>query len=661
MTTNTLEARSAARFGAVAEPLVTVIVPVFNKWSVTRRALDSLVSCDLDIALQVVVVDDASSDATPAALGRIPGIDVVRNGCNAGFVDACNRGALLARGRFLLFLNNDTEVRDDSVRALVRRVESDESIGIVGSKLVYPDGRLQEAGGIIWSDASGWNYGRLDSPDRPEYNFIRDVDYVSGASLLVRAELFRAIGGFDRRYAPAYYEDVDLCFEARARGYRVVYEPRSVVIHYEGISSGTDVSTGVKRFQAVNKPTFLAKWADVLAQEHRPPDPADVRVAARSRGRSTGAILVVDSYVPLYDKEAGSNRLRHLIEGFIDAGKRVVFLPDNIAAIQPYTAEMQARGVEVLYHSDGDPRRSMALLADALPTVELTWVCRPDLCAKYLPTIRALSSIPILYDTIDLHFLRLRRQAEVEGSSDDTSWRTTEELELTCGRAADGTVVVSASEADVLRAAGIGPIAVVPTIHDLEPAVDRPFVASEGLLFIGGYNHVPNIDAARWLVRDIMPAVWAVLPEIHLTLLGANPPPSVLALASEHVTVPGYVRDVDPYFRAARIFVAPVRYGAGVKGKIGHALSYKLPTITTSIGSEGFDFEHGTTALIADDAEAFAASIVALHGDPVLWQRLATGAAEALKPFSRERVVRSALDFIDDVTTSRPTFAASLR
>ncbi|MEO7040212.1 MAG: glycosyltransferase [Candidatus Elarobacter sp.] len=661
MTTSSLEARSAARFGSGAEPVVTVIVPVFNKWSVTRRALDSLVSCDLDVALQIVVVDDASSDTTPAALGRIPGIDVVRNGCNAGFVDACNRGALLARGRFLLFLNNDTEVRDDSVRALVRQAESDHSIGIVGSKLVYPDGRLQEAGGIIWSDASGWNYGRFDSPARPEYNFVRDVDYVSGASLLVRTELFRTIGGFDRRYVPAYYEDVDLCFEARARGYRVVYEPRSVVIHHEGVSSGTNTSTGVKRFQEVNKPKFHAKWAEVLEQHHAPSEPANVRAAARSRGPSKGGILVIDSYVPLYDKEAGSNRLRHLIEGFIDAGKRVVFLPDNVAAMQPYTAEMQARGIEVLYHSDGDSRRAMALLADALPTVELAWVCRPELCAKYLPAIRALSSIPILYDTIDLHFVRLRRQAEVEGSTDDASWRAIEDLELTCGRAANGTVVVSAAEADVLRAAGIAPIAVVPTIHDIEPALDRPFTATEGLLFIGGYNHVPNIDAAVWLVRDIMPAVWAALPGVHLTLLGANPPASVLALAGERVTVPGYVRDVDPYFRAARIFVAPLRYGAGVKGKIGHALSYELPTITTSIGSEGFDFEHGATALIADDAEAFAASIVSLYENPVLWRRLATGAAEALRPFSRERVVRSALDFIDDLTTPAPALAASLR
>lgn len=661
MTRSTLEARSAARFGAAAQPLVTVIVPVFNKWSVTRRALESLVSCDLDIAIQVVVVDDASSDATPAALGRIPGIDVVRNGSNSGFVDACNRGALLARGRFLLFLNNDTEVCEDSVRALVRRAESDASIGIVGSKLVYPDGRLQEAGGIVWSDASGWNYGRFDSPARPEYNFVRDVDYVSGASLLVRTELFRAIGGFDRRYAPAYYEDVDLCFEARARGYRVVYEPCSVVTHYEGISSGTNISTGVKRFQEINKPKFRAKWAEVLERDHHPSDPAGVRRAARSRGSATGGILVVDSYVPLYDKEAGSNRLRHLIEGFVEAGKRVVFLPDNVAAMEPYTSEMQARGIEVLYHSDGDSRRATALLADALPTVDVVWVCRPELCAKYLPSIRALSPIPILYDTIDLHFVRLRRQAEVEGSLDDAGWRAVEDLELTCGRAANGTVVVSATEADVLRAAGIRPIAVVPTIHDIELAVDRPFAASEGLLFIGGYNHVPNIDAARWLVRDIMPAVWAALPDVHLTLLGANAPLSVLELASDRVTVPGYVRDVDPYFRAARIFVAPLRYGAGVKGKIGHALSYKLPTITTSIGSEGFDFIHGTTALIADDAEAFAASIVALYGDPVLWQRLAVGAGEALKPFSRERVVRSALDFIDAVTTSTPAFAASLR
>jgi GT2 family glycosyltransferase len=344
-----LAAACRERLVGVAEPTITVVIPAFNKWDVTRRCLESLVRCDPEVELHVVVVDDASSDETAASVAVLPGIDLVRNGVNAGFVDSCNRGALLARAPYLLFLNNDTEVTANSLRALVQRMESDARIGIAGSKLVYPDGRLQEAGGIIWSDASGWNYGRTDSPLRPEYNFTRDVDYVSGAALMVRSDLFRSLGGFDRRFAPGYYEDADLCFAVRALGHRVVYEPRSVVTHYEGLSSGTDLGAGMKRFQVVNQITFRAKWGDVLDAVHAAPNPDSVRCAARARGETRGAILVVDSYVPMYDREAGSKRLRQLIDGFTAAGRRVVFLPDNIAALEPYAGELQDAGVEVLH------------------------------------------------------------------------------------------------------------------------------------------------------------------------------------------------------------------------------------------------------------------------------------------------------------------------
>jgi GT2 family glycosyltransferase len=646
------------RLAAVSEPTISVVIPAFNKWSVTRRCLESLARCDPDVALQVIVVDDASSDETAASVAALPGVDLVRSGTNAGFVGSCNRGALLARAPYLFFLNNDTEVTLNSLRALLQRMESDPRIGVVGSKLVYPDGRLQEAGSIIWSDASGWNYGRTDSPLRPEYNFTRDVDYVSGASLMVRSELFASAGGFDRRFAPGYYEDADLCFTVRALGYRVVYEPRSVVTHYEGLSSGTDLGAGMKRFQTVNQLTFRAKWAAVLDAAHAAPNPGSVRCAARARGATNGAILVVDSYVPMYDREAGSKRLRLLIDGFTAAGRRVVFLPDNIAALEPYAGELQDAGVEVLHHSDGDPRRWRELLLDALPTVDAAWICRPELCRKYLPVIRAYSDIPILYDTIDLHHLRLRRQAELEGAG-DAEWRRLEELELMCARAADATAVVTEPEAQVLRSAGIAPVVVVPTIHDIEPCAPRAFEDTVGIIFIGGYNHTPNVDAVRWLVRDIMPVVWQRLPDVHVTLLGANPPGVVQELADARVSVPGYVRDVEPYFLGARVFVAPLRYGAGMNGKVGHALAYGVPTVTTSVGAAGFALTDGSDALIADDVATFAQAILGLYEDQPLWSRISARCADPLAGFSSERVVATALDTVDRLVVQRRSLALS--
>lgn len=644
-----LAALSRSRLSDIRSPVVSVIVPVFNHWDVTARCVASLFRCDPEIAIQVVVVDDASTDETPNMLPRLPGLDVVRNGSNQGFVRSCNRGSALAAGRHLFFLNNDTELADGALRNLVERIEADETIGIVGSKLLYPDGRLQEAGAIIWSDANGWNYGRSDAPHKPEYSFFRDVDYVSGAALLISAELFRSVGGFDERYAPAYYEDADLCFAVRAAGKRVVYEPRSVVTHHEGVSSGTDLTSGTKRFQEINRAKFQSKWAEELAADHYVPDAANLARAARRRGPHTRAILLVDKYVPLHDQEAGSNRLFHLIEGFLARAFRVVFFPDDGLATEPYASDLQRRGVELVYPEPTDARDWKSLFEDALRTVDIAWVCRPELCRKYLPIIRAHSALPVLYDTIDLHYLRLRREAEHQGRTDDTVWQHMQELELTCAAAADATVVVNHAEADILRAAGIDPIAVVPTIHDVETIGTNGFAATSGLIFIGGFAHAPNVDAVTWLADRIMPLIWERLPDVTLTLLGSHPPESVRRLANERITVTGYIEDVGPYFRSARLFVAPLRYGAGINGKIGHALTFGLPIVTTPVGASGFDLVHGSTAMVVEGERDFADAVVALYQDVTLWEKFSAASAEVLAPFSSASAVREAVTMIDQL------------
>jgi len=431
-----------------SEPLVSIVVPAYENWAFTRRCIESIVRCGGDATAELIVIDDGSEDETPYLLPRLPGVSVVRNGVNAGFVRSCNRGAAIARGRYLLFLNNDTEIQPGAIGALLRRIERDERIGVTGSRLVYPDGRLQEAGAIIWSDGFAWNYGRLEDARRPEYAFARDVDYVSGAALMVRARLFRDVGGFDERYVPGYYEDADFCFEVRRRGLRIVYEPASVIVHHEGVTAGHDITAGAKRFYEINRPKFVSKWYDVLKREHRPFNDATVRCAARGRGDVKPAVLVIAEHVAPYGADAPAGSLGGVVRALVGAGHRVVFLPDDLDGGGDDVARLQDDGVEVLFHTAGHARGPREPLVEALPTVRLALIDGDALCRRYLPAVRAASDVPIAY--------------RAAGAAD-----------LLCAAGADGTVTETEADADRVRAADGGPVAVrdVPAlVETLLPA-----------------------------------------------------------------------------------------------------------------------------------------------------------------------------------------------
>ena len=344
---------ASIRFPDVTDPLVSIVIPVHDNLELTLCCLGSI-QAHGRVAFDVVVVDDASTEETARTLDAIEGLRIERNDENVGFVHSCNRGAAVARGRYILFQNNDVEVQSGWLEALVDAMESAPDVGVVGSKLVYPDGRLQEAGAFIWSDATGWNHGRGGDPDAAEFNYRREVDYCSGASLLVRRDLFESLGGLDTRFAPAYYEDADLCFAARSAGYRVLYEPRSVVVHHEGASHGTDdrPSTGGphgKSTQHRNRHVFAAKWSNTLL-DHRPPGSAAGLLGGRFDDRLR--VLVADAGVPAHDRDAGSLRMTWILRLLRSLGCDVTLFPQSRTRTEPYTSELQSLGIEVAVRSE---------------------------------------------------------------------------------------------------------------------------------------------------------------------------------------------------------------------------------------------------------------------------------------------------------------------
>jgi GT2 family glycosyltransferase/SAM-dependent methyltransferase len=636
-------------------PLLSIVVPVHGKWEYTRACLASIAQHRPAVPFEVLVVDDASPDRTAELVAASPGVRLVRTQRNVGFVRACNLGASHACGAYLLFLNNDTEVRPGALDALVDAADSDEKIGLVGAMLVYPDGRLQESGGIIWADGSGWNYGRDRDAGAPEFQVRRDVDYCSGAAILVRREVFERIGGFDQRYAPAYYEDTDLAFAIRASGYRSVVEPRAVVVHHEGVSHGTDLTAGVKRYQELNREQFVEKWAPTLA-EHLPAA-SELNVwLARQRGPAGhrgGLVLVADHQVPTPDRDSGSMRMHRLLLALVELGQRVVFFPCNGALAQPYSGALQRHGITVIPDAAGQE----TFLREAGAALRLAVLSRPQVGWKLLEELRMLAPQCLVgYDTVDLHFLRLQRQAELAASTGDEQSATalagkaaaSRELELGLVRATDLTLVVSEHEQGLLRSlVPEADVRVLSNVHHPAGEVPGP-QGRAGLLFVGSFDHLPNRDAAWWMAREVLPLVHRRRGDAVLHVVGSNPSPDVQELASETVEVHGWVADLVPLHRRCRLSVAPLRFGAGVKGKVGESMVAGLPTVCTPVAVEGMGLVDGQHVLVAADATGFADQVVALLDDDALWCTLSAAGASAITQRFGSDVARAALQDVLD-------------
>lgn len=629
-------------------PQVSILIPVFNQFRFTHHCLAVLAAVKSERSFEVIVVDDGSSDGTRQALSNYPGVRCLLNATNRGFIASCNQGAAAALGEHLVFLNNDTQVLPGWLDALIGTFEERSDAGLVGSRLIYPDGRQQEAGAILAADGSAWNYGHLDDPYKPQYSYLREVDYCSGAALAIPRALFERLGGFDEHFAPAYYEDADLAMRVRAAGYRVYYQPAARVVHFEGVSAGTDrgpVVSGMKRYQAINREKFLGRWGSEIADWGVRGEDLERTKERWVRRRA----FVVDNYLPTPDKESGSLRLVNLFRILQGLGYKVTFGAANLEALEPYVSELQGLGVEVLYRPY--VRSLKRHLAEQGALYDLVILSRADAAAAVMPHARRhCPNARIIYDTVDLHFLREARLAELTG--DRATRRLAEQRrrqELGLIDAAHATLVVSEAELRLLQVERPeARLHLVSNIHRIYGSA-APFEDRRDILFIGAFAHPPNGDAVRWLAREILPLVWAELPDLHCHIIGADPPADIRALAGPGLTLHGHVPDVAPFFNGCRLSVAPLRYGAGVKGKVNQSLAYGLPVVVTTQAAEGMYLVDGESALIADDAANFAAATLRLYRDRVLWERLsAAGLALMETHFSFETARRAIQEVVGD-------------
>ncbi|MDQ3038533.1 MAG: glycosyltransferase [Pseudomonadota bacterium] len=606
-------------------PVASIVIPVFNQFAHTLLCLRSLADHPPGAACEIIVVDDGSSDATAECLSQVQGLRYHRRSENSGFIAACNDGAGLARGDVIVFLNNDTVPQPGWLDALLRTFDQHPRTGLAGAQLLYPDGRLQEAGGVVFADGSGWNYGKFGAYDDPRYAYVRDADYCSGAAIAIPRTLFDALGGFDSRYAPAYYEDTDFAFGVRAAGHRVMYQPSARVVHVEGATAGSDTGAGVKAYQVRNQAVFAEKWAPALQRQPAPghePTPAVLHANQRQ-------ILIIDALTPQPDHDSGSLRLVNLMRLLREEGAHVVFLSSNRSHAGIYTEALQQLGVEVWYAPHA--KRPPAWLREHGTRFDTIMVCRHYVAVQFLDLLREHAPrAKIVFDTVDLHYLRELRGAELAG---DAALRRgamkTRTRELDVIARSDVTLVVSDTEHALLaRDAPDASVEVLSNLHQLA-GPGQTFAQREDLVFVGGFRHPPNVDAVCWFVEHIFALIRERLPSVKFHCIGHHAPPEVLALAAHAgVIVHGHVADIAPYMDGARIAIAPLRYGAGVKGKINMSMAHGQPVVATSCAVEGMHLRDGHDVLVGDTANTFADAVVRLYLDESLWGKLSCNGLE---------------------------------
>ena len=337
-------------------------------------------------------------------------------------------------------------------------------------------------------------------------------------------------------------------------------------------------------------------------------------------------ILVVDRFVPTYDKDSGSFRMYSFLGLLSDLGYKVIFLPDDLQRIEPYTSELRKMGIEVL-SGNLDIEKYLEKMGHIFTFVILS---RPEQTFKYIPLVRAYAvNCRIIYDTVDLHWVRFERAVSITGKEEFLEeakrYKTMELFNASCS---DVTFTITKDEKEILLKENAGlKVEVVPNIHDVI-GTNKPFRDRRDIMFIGGFLHQPNEDAVFYFVKEIFPLIKKKVNDIRFFVVGSDPSEAMKRLASEEIIVTGYVRDVTPYFENCRVFISPLRYGAGMKGKIGQSMAYGLPVVTTTIGAEGIGLVDGENALISDDPKEFAEATIRLYEDEKLWHKLSKRSME---------------------------------
>lgn len=605
-----------------APPDISVVMCAFNHFDLTVQTLLHL-SGSTGVTFEVILVDNASRDATATIETRVAGLRLIRNATNTGFLRATNQGIAAARGKHVLLLNNDVVLPPDALHRAMQRLEADPTAGAVGGKIVRTHGLLQEAGCILFSDGSALGYGRDADPFDPDYNFVRDVDYCSGVFLMVPAAVMQELEGFDPDYAPAYYEEADLCARIWKSGRRVIYDPSVVVVHLEfGSSRNPDAPRALMRR---NREIFQSKHRDWLLGKNLP----DLRhaVVGRTTTRRT-RVLFVEDVIPYRHIGSGFGRSADVVASLIALDCDVTVLPMNPCDPPPDPRQGFDERVELL--SNHDATTAAKLLVDREQYYDVIWVCRAHNLHRLASAVGggdwgALRTARIVLDTEALACNREAALAALEGRKFDLTRALKRELRH--AYLAQDICCVNMAEQDQLLQAGFPRVQVLGHAIAAAPTA-AGFTKRRDILALGSLYgaETPNVDGLRWFITEVWPLVREKLGDIRLLVAGytADGFDAKALLAGPAVVHLGFVADPTGLYNTSRLFLAPTRFSAGIPVKVQEAAAHGLPVMATNLLVEqlGWKAEIELAAHGADDPAGFAKALCAVYSDAKKWKNL---------------------------------------
>ena len=603
--------KNTLMFPVYENPIVSIIIVNYNQTAFLFECLNSII-LNVNVTYELIILDNKSDDLTRTFLNRIQNAKIILEESNLDFILGNNKAATFSKGEYLFFLNNDTYVSKNAIENLLAVFKENKKTGIVGSKIIRTNGELQEAGCMVWADGSVEGYGKnSNKPFDCSFNFLRRVDFCSGASILIKKHLFEKLNGFSTKFLPAYYEDVDLALRCKNLGYETYYQPESHILHKEN----GKISGRAKSLNSKNQPIFYLEHINYLQTIHIPNLIYHQRSADKAR-----RILFIDDELPDTLKGAGQPRTKALLDFMISEGFQVTFFPlFNNAAVHENLLFYQQKGVEIFDRSDSPAK----FLYERKGLFDTIVVSRPHNAARIIGILNWLfPNAELIYDAEALFFSREIEKGIFENRPvDDVTKNNLRANEINLIRKFNKIIMVSEKEKEqVFLEFPDKKIHVWPMPYKTRE-ITPPFGLRKNLLYLGGLTsqNQPNVDGIMFFINRVFPKIKSKIPEIKLLLIGKIEDVNVRHLLNSEILSLGSLKDIENHFDSVKIFICPQPYGAGISLKLLEAMSHGVPCVASHVATRGLP--EGENGVITVSSESdYVEAISHLYQDEDSWE-----------------------------------------